>query len=203
MNTSYITDDSATSRRATARVPLEVPDTLFGKALAWYSRRTYGAVLDPGLAMLHNRPVLRAVLGFERRVDKWDALDPDLKILAEAASARLIGCSWCIDFGYFVSRSRGLDVGKLEQVQRWRDSDAFSRLERLVLEYAEAMTATPPRVGDDLAGKLRAELGYEAFVELTMIVAVENERSRFNSALGLSSQGFKDQCDLPGTELGA
>jgi alkylhydroperoxidase family enzyme len=184
-------------RRASARIPLEVPDTLFGKVMAWYSRRTYGDVLDPGLAMLHNRPVLRAVLGFERRVEKWDALDPDLKILAEAASARRIGCSWCVDFGYYVSRSQGLDIRRLEQVERWRDSDAFSSLERLVLAYAEAMTETPPGVDDDLAAELRAALGDEAFVELTMIVAVENERSRFNSALGLTSQGFKEQCELP------
>jgi hypothetical protein len=28
-------------------------------------------------------------------------------------------------------------------------------------------------------------------------VAVENERSRFNSALGLSSQGLSDRCELP------
>src|SRR3954465_15847597 len=117
MNTSYITDDSATSRRATARVPLEVPDTLFGKALAWYSRRTYGDVLDPGLAMLHNRPVLRAVLGFERRVEKWDPLDPARKILPAAPSGRRIGCSWCVDFGYYVSRSQGLDIRRLEQVE--------------------------------------------------------------------------------------
>jgi hypothetical protein len=26
---------------------------------------------------------------------------------------------------------------------------------------------------------------------------VENVRSRFNSALGLTSQGFKDRCDIP------
>ena len=30
-----------------------------------------------------------------------------------------------------------------------------------------------------------------------MMVAVENQRSRFNSALGLTSQGFKDRCELP------
>ena len=200
MISSHTMLDRDTNRRANARVPLEEPHTLFGKAVAWYSRRTYGDVLDPALAMLHNRPVLRAVLGFERRVEKWEALDADLKILAEAASARQIGCSWCIDFGYFVSQSRGLDVTKLEQVQRWRESDAFSRPERLVLDYAEAMTETPPRVSDELAAELRAELGDEAFVELTMIVAVENERSRFNSALGLSSQGFKEQCDIPRRE---
>jgi hypothetical protein len=26
---------------------------------------------------------------------------------------------------------------------------------------------------------------------------VENQRSRFNSALGLTSQGFKDRCEIP------
>ena len=30
-----------------------------------------------------------------------------------------------------------------------------------------------------------------------VLVAVENERSRFNSALGLTSQGFADRCELP------
>ena len=30
-----------------------------------------------------------------------------------------------------------------------------------------------------------------------MMVAVENVRSRFNSALGLTSQGFKDRCEIP------
>jgi hypothetical protein len=30
-----------------------------------------------------------------------------------------------------------------------------------------------------------------------MMVAVENVRSRFNSSLGLTSQGFKDRCEIP------
>ena len=36
-----------------------------------------------------------------------------------------------------------------------------------------------------------------ALVELTMMIAVENQRSRFNSALGLTSQGFTDRCEIP------
>jgi AhpD family alkylhydroperoxidase len=186
----------AQRRRDAARVPLEVPDTLFGRALAWYSRRTYGDVLDNGLALLHNRPILMAVLRFEQRVDKWRRLDADLKTLAVMASASVIGCSWCMDFGYFAAHSKGLKVDTLKEVPRWRESDAFTPLERAVLEYAEAMTVTPPTVTDEMAAALRSELGDDAFVELTMMVAVENERSRFNSALGLSSQGFSDRCEI-------
>ena len=203
MTTTPITDRStreerAAVRRAKARVPLEAPTTLFGKAMAWYSRREFGEVVDNGLAMLHNPPVLKAVLGFERKVDKWDALDADLKALAQAVSAAVIGCSWCMDFGYYALHSKGLDVSRLEEVPRWRESDVFTPLERQVMEYAEAMTVTPPEVTDEMAEALRAEIGDAAFVELTMMVAVENERSRFNSALGLTSQGFKDFCEVPG-----
>lgn len=196
MSTTVRRVDDA-SRRAAARVPLEVPRGVFGRVLAWYSRRAYGDVADPGLAMLHHRPVLWAVLGFERRVARWDRLDPDLKRLAEMASASVIACSWCMDFGYYEAHSRGLRVDKLREVPRWRDSDVFTPVERRVLEYAEAMTATPPTVTDELAAALREDLGVDAFVELTMMVAVENERSRFNKALGLTSQGFSERCELP------
>jgi AhpD family alkylhydroperoxidase len=191
-----MTTTSDETRRSAARVPLEVPPTVFGRVMEWYSRRAYGDVLDTGLAMLHNRKVLKAVMGFERRVAGWDALDPNLKTLAQMASAAQIGCSWCVDFGWYAAHSEGLDVSRLEELPRWRDSNTFTSLERDVIEYSEAMTATPPEVTDELAARLREALGDRAFVELTMMVAVENERSRFNSALGLTSQGFKDRCEL-------
>ncbi|MDQ1007011.1 alkylhydroperoxidase family enzyme [Streptomyces sp. V4I23] len=65
------------------------------------------------------------------------------------------------------------------------------------MEYAEAMTANPLEVTDELTGRLLTALGEEAFVELTAMVAVENLRSRINAALGLTSQGFKDHCEIP------
>lgn len=194
---SITTARSADERRALARVPLDDPHGVFGRLVAWYARRTYGDVPDNGLALLHNVPVLKAVLGFERRVDKWDRLDPDLKMLAQVASAAVIGCSWCLDFGYFAAHSKGLRVDKLKEVPRWRESDVFTPVERRVLEYAESMSVTPLTVTDAMADALRADVGVDGFVELTMMVAVENERSRFNSALGLTSQGFADRCELP------
>jgi alkylhydroperoxidase family enzyme len=191
--TTYAT---AEDRREAVRVPLEEPRTLFDKAIAWYCRRTYGEVLDNALALMHNRNVLKALFRFEKKVATWDALDPDLKVLAQAASASVIGCSWCMDFGYYAAHSQGLDTSKLGDIPSWRESEAFTPQERRVLEYAEAMTVTPPEVTDEMAEALRTDLGNEAFIELTMMVAVENERSRMNSALGLTSQGFKDHCEL-------
>jgi len=45
--------------------------------------------------------------------------------------------------------------------------------------------------------KSYAQLGAPAVVELTQMVALENMRSRFNSAAGLQSQGYSDVCELP------
>jgi len=81
-------------------------------------------------------------------------------------------------------------------VPRWRDSDVYTDLERTVMDYAEAMTATPPEVTDEQVERLREELTEEQLVELTAIAALENYRSRTNAALGLTSQGFKEQCEL-------
>ncbi|MFD5384455.1 carboxymuconolactone decarboxylase family protein [Streptomyces sp. NPDC127074] len=86
-------------------------------------------------------------------------------------------------------------MDKISKVPQWRDhQNAFTDLELLVLDYAEAMTETEPRVTDELAATLIERLGEAAFVELTAMVALENYRSRINSAFGLTSQGFSDTC---------
>ena len=182
-----------------ARIPLDPPRTLVHRLAEWYSRGTYGAVLDPGAAMAHNPRVLLTNARFERSLQRWDRLDPTLEALAVMASAVTIGCSWCVDFGYWISTSKGVEPAKLRDVPRWRDSEVYTDLERRVIAYAEAMSTTPPRVTDGMVAELRGELDDAVLVELTMMVAVENSRSRFNAALGLTSQGFRDRCEFPAT----
>ena len=50
----------------------------------------------------------------------------------------------------------------------------FTPLERDVLEYAEAMTQTPPTVTDEMSARLLEALGPAALVELTAFVALAN-----------------------------
>lgn len=61
-------------------------------------------------------------------------------------------------------------------------------MERLVLEYAEAMTITGSDVSDELFARLRGVFDEDAIVELTAIIAFENCSSKFNRALRLPSQ---------------
>ena len=184
-----------------ARIPLDPPRTLLYRLTEWYSRRRFGAVAEPAAAMAHHPRVLVSNVRSETSLEKWHALDPTLKDLAVMAAAVTVGCSWCVDFGYWVSTGRGVDPVKLRAVPRWRDSGVFTDTERAVLAYAEAVSATPPAVTDAMVADLRCDLDDAELVELTMMVAVENVRSRFNSALGLTSQGFRDRCEVPATPL--
>ncbi|MGQ0651875.1 MAG: carboxymuconolactone decarboxylase family protein [Betaproteobacteria bacterium] len=83
---------------------------------------------------------------------------------------------------------------KLAEVAAWRESRAFSELERVALDYAETMTHTGRKVDDALFGRLKAHFSEPQIVELTAAIALENFRIKFYPALGIESQGF---CLLP------
>jgi AhpD family alkylhydroperoxidase len=180
-----------------ARICLDPPQTLGYRIATWFARRRYGQMPDPGAALGHNMQVARSYAVFELQVERWHALDAGLTDLAAMAAATRIGCGWCLDFGYWEATMRhGVPAEKIRAVAGWRDRDVFTELERLVLEYAEAMTDTPPSVTDEMVARLGRRLTEAQLVELTAIVAVENLRSRINSALGLTAQGFKDRCEV-------
>ena len=88
---------------------------------------------------------------------------------------------------------------KIEALPHFRTSLLFSETERVVLEYADAMTQTPVEVVDSLFAKLREKFSDEQLVELTATVAWENYRARFDHAFGVESEGFTQgsYCALP------
>jgi len=84
----------------------------------------------------------------------------------------------------------GASDEKIAQVPAWRDSSLFSERERDALAYAEKMTVTGEKVGDELWARLRGHFTEAQLVELTAAVALENFRSKFNVPLGIEAQGF-------------
>ena len=92
----------------------------------------------------------------------------------------------------------GLD--KVADVLNWRDSKLFSESERVALEYAEAITYTDRHVDDALFAELKKHFTEPQIVELTVVVALENFRSKFNPPLGIEAQGF---CMVPAAKATA
>ncbi len=179
------------------RIPKAEITGLYGYALKRFARKMLGEFPEPAEVMWHNRKVLSSTMGFGGKVQKWDTLDPNLQSFAGMAVASLVGCSWCLDFGYYHASNAGLDEVKASEVPRWRESTVFTPLEREVMEYAEAMSQTPLQVTDELFARLLEQLGEAAMVELTALVAFSNMTTRSNAAMGVKAQGLSKACKLP------
>ena len=180
----------------TTRIPRAELTGVYGAVVKRMSRRMFGEVPEPAEVAWHNRKVLNFSFSVGRQAQKWDQCDESLKSFAHMAVASLVGCTWCLDLGYFSAHNEGLDLDKAREVPRWRESDVFTPLERDVLEYAEAMTVTPPTVTDEMSAGLLGQLGSPAVVELTAFIALANLYTRTNTAFGIESQGFAAACEL-------
>jgi alkylhydroperoxidase family enzyme len=178
------------------RIPPAEITGVKGMLIKRMSEKKLGRVPTAVGVYWHNPKVLFASFGLAGKVQKWDACDEGLKTFAHMAVASLVGCTWCLDFNYFETRAKGLDMEKARQIPRWRQADVFTALERDVLEYAEAMSETPPTVTDELVDRLRAALGSPAVIELTSVIAFANMTTRGNVALGIESDGFAAACGL-------
>ncbi|TDD12662.1 carboxymuconolactone decarboxylase family protein [Nonomuraea diastatica] len=171
-----------------AELPADLKDNMI---------RQFGSVPE-NVEVLWNSPALaRDNLEFGGKVGAWSAADMSLKSFAHMAVAAQIGCSWCLDVGYFQAQNDDLDLAKASQVPRWRTSDVFTPLERDVMGYAEAMSNTPPTVTDEQYASLLERLGPAAMVELTAYIAYVNLATRANVANGVTSQGFSQACEIP------
>ena len=178
------------------RIPKAELTGVYGALVKRVSRKMLGDVPEPVEVAWQNRKVLNFSLGLSRRIQQWDQCDESLKSFAHMAVASLVGCQFCLDFGYFQAHNEGLDVTKAREVPRWRESDVFTPLERDVMDYAEAMSQTPPTVTDEMSARLLERLGSPAMVELTAFIALVNFMTRNNVAVGVESQGFSAACDL-------
>ncbi len=136
---------------STTRVPKTEITGLYGALLKRMTRRMLGSVPEAAEVMWHHPAIFRDMMAFGRRAERWDRLDPALGTLATMAAAGVVGCSFCLDLHSFMARDKGLDEAKARQVPRWRESDAFTPLERRAMAYAEAMSQTPPAVTDEMS----------------------------------------------------
>ena len=100
----------------TTRIPKAEPTGIYGAIVKRMSRRMLGDVAEPVEVAWHNRKVLNFSFSVSRKAEKWDQCDKSLKSLAHMAAVSLVGCSFCLDLGYFMAHNEGLDETKAREV---------------------------------------------------------------------------------------
>jgi 4-carboxymuconolactone decarboxylase len=163
------------------------------------TKRDYGKALEPLEVTAHHPGILRGYGMLEWETGRAHSVSEKLKDLAGIKAAAMVGCEFCLDIGSAIGSKSGVTPEQLAELPRYRESDRFDELERLVLDYAVAMTRTPAEIPDELFEALRRHFDERQLVELTSAIAIENYRARFNWAFGIGSQGFTEggACALP------
>jgi uncharacterized peroxidase-related enzyme len=161
------------------------------RPLHGWQRRRHGTVLQPTSLWSHRPGALlafQALFAALRR--RKSPLPLALRTLVSLRVSQLNSCEFCVDLNASMLAAGGIDEDRALAVADWRSDGRFSDSERLALQYAEAMTSTPPDVDEALFRRLQATFSAEAIVELTAVVAFQNMSARFNAALQADSHGF-------------
>jgi AhpD family alkylhydroperoxidase len=167
------------------------------------AKRSYGRELEPTQVIAHHKPILLGYGAVATAGSKYaKSVDIRLKELAMLRTAQLTGCEWCLDFGSKLAHDSGIPEEDLRELSSWRESQRFDPVDRLVLEYAEAMTRTPVAVSDELFARLTEHFDEKQIVELTFAIGLENLYSRTNWAFGIEGEGFTEgmYCVVPDPE---
>ena len=149
--------------------------------------------------MWHHPAVLKDMMGFGRKAEKWDELDRNLASLADMAAAgdrrlQLLPRPQLLHGAQRRPR-RGEGAARCRAGASRR---VFTPLERHVMEYAEAMSQTPPAVTDELSAALLDELGAPALLELTAQGRDhEHVRAHEHRARHPLARGSPTSCGLP------
>ncbi len=149
-------------------------------------------MLEPLRMYAHIPRLLNAYGKLEQAESKLDILSPRHRALAELKSATTVRCEYCIDLGSQIARQWGITDEELLAMADYRNASCFSELDKLILEYATAISRTPVEVSDRLFEALRAHFDTPQLVGLTHVITLGNMRARFNLALGIGSSGFSE-----------
>jgi AhpD family alkylhydroperoxidase len=169
------------------------------RQLARLTGREPEDIIEPLELYAHAPGLMFAYGKLEGASAQQERVDWRLKVLAGLKAATLTHCEFCIDLGSQVARLSGLSDEQLLALPHYGESDLFTNLEKLVLDYATGMSRTPVEVPDVLFARLREHFDEAQLVELTSAIALENMRGRFNLALGVGAAGFSEGmvCAVP------
>jgi alkylhydroperoxidase family enzyme len=99
-----------------------------------------------------------------------------------------------MDINAAVGGRAGLSREKIEAALGMKESSNLSERERIALEYAERVSATPVDVPDEFFASLQRVFSDREIVELTAHIAHENYNAKSNRPLRVDANNF---CEVP------
>ena len=133
-----------------------------------------------------------AVRGFGLYRSTLRTLDPVLRELGQTRAGWLRGSQFVYSQHCKSLRALGVSDDRIAAIDSWGASDLFSRTERLVLAYTDALVGDGGRVSEGLFAALKEEFNDEEILQLTYITCLYDMHAVMTKALRLE---YDDRAD--------
>lgn len=107
--------------------------------------------------------------------------------LAIVAVSKLNECDYCVGHHAPLLAVEGVSPEGIARVLDYTGNPELTEVDKLVVEYAIAVTSTPQRIRDAMFERLRRHFSEAQIVELTLRIALCGFFNRFNDALQIDA----------------
>ena len=114
-------------------------------------------------------------------------LDPKIRELAYLMSSFSNGCEYCLAMHKKAAQAVGLNQAQLSDLERYETSTAYDERQKMVLRFAEHLTAQATVPAPIVEG-LRRVFSDAELVQLAATVGTANWTNRFNHAFGIETE---------------
>ncbi len=169
-----------------ARIETLAGDAIPENARATYEKATsYGPFGSLAGAMAQRPPILNRIFGLLDDLKQEGVLDKRSLELALVAVSKLNECEYCVAHHAPMLNVVGASREAIDNILDFENVAEFDEKDRLVIEYARAVTIEANRVRDAMFERLRQHFTEPQIVELTWRIALCGAFNRFNDVLQL------------------
>jgi AhpD family alkylhydroperoxidase len=148
-------------------------------------RLKYGQLAPEGLAKM---------TALEHYLNTGTALEPVLLGFVRLRASLMNGCEYCVRLHTAELRKLNEAAGRIDGLEGWRGSEAYTKRERAALAWTEAVTDIQDGHAPDVVyTQVRAHFSEVETVNLTLVITTINAWNRIAISLGA----------YPGHESGA
>lgn len=148
----------------------------------------YGPFRNQVAVFAHVPAALRHLMPLLMELREAQTLRKRYLELAIVAVSKLNECDYCVAHHTPFLAIEGVSPVGTQSILDYRDHPELDETDRLVIEYAVAVTERPNRLPETLFARLRRHFSEAQIVELTLRIALCGFFNRFNDALQIEEE---------------
>jgi uncharacterized peroxidase-related enzyme len=171
------------------RVPLLAASALPPELADTYEAfvASYGPFRNQAAVLAHVPPALEHLSQLLMDLKRRQGIKARHLELVIVVTSKLNACEYCISHHAPRLRVEGLSAAAVEQLPQ-AEHPEFDAVDRLVIEYAVAVTQAPGRIAEALFARLRQHFSDSQIVELTLRIALCGAYNRLSEALQIDNE---------------